>query len=216
MSENASDPTPPARPVPAGESPTLPPGEAQSQTHAYTAASPAGADLAAGSVPQLPLLLGRYELRKLLGKGGMGAVYLAHDTQLDRPVALKIPSFTSSGGGARERFVQEARAAATVTHPNLCPVYDAGTIDGVEYLTMAFIEGKPLSALIRGGRPLPERPVAVLVRQLALAMQAAHEKGIIHRDLKPDNIMITPKKQPVIMDFGLARRGLGPREARLT
>jgi predicted Ser/Thr protein kinase len=194
----------------------MPPQTAQSATQAYGGATSRGLDLAAGIAEQLPVLLGRYQLRKLLGQGGMGAVYLAHDTQLDRPVALKIPSFASAGNSARERFIQEARAAATVLHPNLCPVYDAGTIDGVEYLTMAFIEGKPLSALIRDGRPLSERTAAMLVRQLALAMQAAHDKGIIHRDLKPDNIMITPKKQPVIMDFGLARRELGPQATRLT
>jgi predicted Ser/Thr protein kinase len=216
MRDNASDSTLPPKPVAASESPTVPPSADRSQTQAYAGASPAGADLAAGSVPQLPVTLGRYQLRKLLGKGGMGAVYLAHDTLLDRPVALKIPSFANAASTARERFVQEARAAATLAHPNLCPVYDAGTIDGVEYLTMAFIEGKPLTALIRGGRPLPEKTAAVLVRQLALAMQAAHDKGIIHRDLKPDNIMITPKKQPVIMDFGLARRSVSPTEARLT
>jgi hypothetical protein len=155
----------------------------------------------------LPARLGRYELLKLLGKGGMGAVYLAHDEQLHRLVAIKIPHF---GGPQqlhlRERFLREARVAATLSHPNLCPVYDCDEIDGVVYLSMAYLEGKPLARFIRPGKPLPAKHVVMVVRQLALAMQEAHSKGVIHRDLKPANIMITPTKQPVIMDFGLARR----------
>src|SRR4051794_832365 len=164
-----------------------------------------------GGLPhRLPARLGRYELLKLLGKGGMGAVYLAHDDQLHRLVAVKIPHF---GGPQqfhlRDRFLREARLAATLSHPNLCPVYDCGEIDGVLYLTMAYLEGKPLSRFIRSGQPLPPRAVVAVVRQLALAMAEAHARGVIHRDLKPSNIMITPSKQPVIMDFGLARRTEG-------
>lgn len=160
-----------------------------------------------GLPPQLPARLGRYELLKLLGKGGMGAVYLAHDEQLHRLVALKIPHF----GGPQQfqladRFLREARVAATLSHQNLCPVYDYGQADGVLYFTMAYLEGKPLSKFIRAGQRLPPRAVVAVVRQLALAMAEAHSKGIIHRDLKPSNIMITPRKQAVIMDFGLARR----------
>jgi predicted Ser/Thr protein kinase len=150
-----------------------------------------------GLPPHLPIRFFKYELQKLLGKGGMGAVYLARDLHLNRPVALKIPNLTAEDiFHLRDRFLREARVAATLSHPNLCPVYDFGQEEGVLYLTMAYLEGKPL----------PQRAVAVVVRQLALAMAAAHEKGIIHRDLKPSNIMITPSKQPVIMDFGLARR----------
>jgi predicted Ser/Thr protein kinase len=217
MSDPASESSvPPQPPSAAEDAATLPVGSEQGRTRAYLPPSPAGLDLAAGISRELPVKLGRYELRKLLGKGGMGAVYLAHDTELDRPVALKVPSFAGSNATAMDRFVQEARAAATLAHPNLCPVYDAGTIDGIRYLTMAYVEGKSLATLLRNGRPLPERMAAVLVRQLALAMQAAHDRGIIHRDLKPENIMITPKKQPVIMDFGLARRVVTPRAARLT
>src|SRR5437660_5028879 len=92
----------------------------------------------AGSLPEsLPADLGRYRLLKELGRGGMGAVYLALDTQLDRQVAIKIPLFAANAGGeVRERFLREARAAATLSHPNLCPVYDAGQIGGVYFLTM--------------------------------------------------------------------------------
>jgi serine/threonine protein kinase len=166
---------------------------------------------------RLPALFGRYQLRKLLGSGGMGTVYLARDMQLERVVALKIPHFTvNDSPEACERFYQEARAAATLAHPNLCPVYDVGELGNVPYLTMAYIEGKPLSAYIRPGVPLPQRQVAAIVRQLALAMAEAHKHHIIHRDLKPANIMINQRKQPVIMDFGLARRAATRRGARLT
>jgi serine/threonine protein kinase len=160
-----------------------------------------------GLPPQLPTRFGHYELQKLLGKGGMGAVYLARDLRLNRHVALKIPNLTAHDTfELRDRFMREAQVAATLSHANLCPVYDFGEVEGVLYLTMAYLEGKPLARFIQTAKQLPPRAVATVVRQLAFAMQAAHEKGVIHRDLKPSNIMITPKKQPVIMDFGLARR----------
>jgi len=161
-----------------------------------------------GGLPhRLPARLGRYEMLKLLGKGGMGAVYLAHDEQLHRLVAVKVPHFAGPQQfHLRDRFLREARLAATLSHPNLCPVYDCGEVDGVLYLTMAYLEGRPLARFIRSGQQLPPRAVVAVVRQLALAMAEAHAKGVIHRDLKPSNIMITPSKQPVIMDFGLARR----------
>ncbi len=164
---------------------------------------------------QLPSPFGRYQLLKLLGQGGMGVVYLAHDTQLDRPVALKIPLFNAEEGGqVLARFYREARAAATILHANVCPVYDVGEVDGVPYLTMGYIEGKSLAEWIRT-KPLTPRQSAALVRKLALALQEAHKKGVIHRDLKPANIMIDKRGEPVIMDFGLARRArLG--DARLT
>jgi serine/threonine protein kinase len=172
-----------------------------------TANGPTSVTWSGGLPADLPARLGRYELLKVLGKGGMGAVYLAHDEQLHRLVAVKIPHF---GGpdqlNLRDRFLREAHTAATLSHPNLCPVYDCGEIEGVLYLSMAYLEGRPLSKFIRPGQPLPPRAVVAVVRQLALAMQEAHEGGVSHRDLKPANIMITPRKQPVIMDFGLARR----------
>jgi formylglycine-generating enzyme required for sulfatase activity len=167
------------------------------------------------SPPQLPEQFGRYRIVRKLGQGGMGSVYLARDTQLDRQVALKVPHIRPEDGPAvLERFYREARAAATLHHPNLCPVHDVGSHDGVPYLTMAFIEGKPLSAFVAEGG-LPPRQVAAVVRKLALALQEAHARGIVHRDLKPANVMIDRRKEPVIMDFGLARRG-GEGEARLT
>src|SRR5690349_10626314 len=93
----------------------------------------------------LPRPFGRYRLLKQLGQGGMGSVYLAHDPHLDRSVALKIPSFSAADGAdLLKRFYREARAAAAVTHPNICPVYDVGDVDGVPYLTMAYIDGQSL------------------------------------------------------------------------
>src|SRR5262245_39097211 len=154
----------------------------------------------------LPERFGRYRILRKLGQGGMGAVYLAHDSQLDRQVALKVPRFTAGDGESIERFKREARTAATLQHANLCPIYDVGDIDGRHYLTMAFVEGRSLAELIRGGQPLPEKPVADLVRKLALALEEAHRKGVIHRDLKPANIMINERHEPVILDFGLARQ----------
>jgi serine/threonine protein kinase/HEAT repeat protein len=165
---------------------------------------------------ELPVQLGRYRILRRLGGGGMGTVWLAHDTQLDRAVALKVPHFTAADGpGALERFLREARAAATLDHPNLCPVYDAGEVNGTHYLTMAYIEGQPLSELVQGNNPLPERRAAELVRRIALALAEAHARGVIHRDLKPSNVMLNRRGEPVVMDFGLARR-LGRADERLT
>ena len=151
--------------------------------------------------------LGRYRIVKKLGQGGMGAVYLAHDTQLDRQVALKVPHFSArEGDQAIERFLREAQAAATIQHPNLCPVFDVGQIGGVHYMTMAYIEGHLLSEYIRPGKPAAERKTAFVIRTAALALHEAHTRGVVHRDLKPTNIMINQHGEPVIMDFGLARR----------
>ncbi len=177
----------------------------------------AAAEWQEGLPTSLPARLGRYTLHKLLGKGGMGAVFLAHDTQLDRPVALKIPRFgLHPHPDDQERFLREARAAAVLSHPNLCPVHDAGQIEGISYLTMAYIEGQPLSVVLQHDPSRPIQDSVRLVRQLALAMHEAHRRGIIHRDLKPANVMIDLRGEPVIMDFGLARRGPESGDARLT
>jgi serine/threonine protein kinase/transglutaminase-like putative cysteine protease len=155
---------------------------------------------------ELPASFGRYRLLKLLGQGGMGSVYLAHDTQLDRAAALKIPLLDSDEGSqVLARFFREARAAAALHHPNICPIYDVGEYDGLPYLTMAYIEGKPLADFVLIRPPSP-RQSALLVRKLALALAEAHKRNIIHRDLKPANIMIDKRGEPIIMDFGLARR----------
>ena len=159
---------------------------------------------------------GRYRILKKIGQGGMGIVYQARDTQLDRTVALKVPFFSASGRSAViERFYREARSAAKLRHPNVCPVYDVGEINGVHYLTMAFLEGMQLSTHIRTAGPLPEERAAVIVRRLLAALEEAHRLGIVHRDLKPTNIMLDHNSEPVILDFGLARNMHGE-DAQLT
>jgi serine/threonine protein kinase len=170
------------------------------------------------SPEQIPEQFGRYRIIKRLGQGGMGSVYLAQDTHLERPVALKIPDFEiHEGVDARRRFLEEARAAATLDHPYLCRVYETGEIEGRPFLTMAYIEGQSLAALI-DDEGWPQRQVAALVGKLALAFQEAHTRKVIHRDLKPANVMIKTtggRREPVIVDFGLARRD-NPQEQRLT
>lgn len=170
----------------------------------------------ADDLPVLPQPFGRYAILRPLGGGGMGAVFLAHDTQLDRFVALKVPRLDGSDRAhLRERFHREARAAALLHHPNICPVFDVGVIADVPYLTMAYIEGQPLYewAAVKPLRSPGE--VVALVRTLALALHEAHARGVIHRDLKPSNVHVDRRGEPVVMDFGLARRAhLG--EERLT
>jgi serine/threonine protein kinase len=157
---------------------------------------------------------GRYQIVRRLGQGAMGAVYLAYDGQLHRHVALKTPSLGSSPL-AVERFFLEARAAAQLRSPYLCPVYDVGQIGAVHYLSMAFIDGRPLSRLIDERTLGDARAIAALTQKIARGMQKAHERGIIHRDLKPDNIMVDTEGDPIVMDFGLARR-IDADAARLT
>jgi serine/threonine protein kinase len=210
------DPRPPA-------SPRVPTDAATGEWSSVTAREPKGVDSPTvtssgqrqpfGSEAGIPNPFGRYQIVRLLGRGGMGSVYLAHDAQLDRPVALKIPSFRGTPSPEqKERFSREARAVAALHHPNLCPVYDVDEEQGILYLTTQFIDGQPLSTVLKVG-PLPPMKAAELVRRVALAMEAAHEHGTIHRDLKPANIMIDRAGEPVVMDFGLARKGESDDEA---
>jgi formylglycine-generating enzyme required for sulfatase activity/serine/threonine protein kinase len=160
---------------------------------------------------------GRYRIIRALGKGAMGAVYLAEDTQIERQVALKTPHFTEDPTGEQmERFFREARAAGNLRHPHICPIYDFGQIDGRHFITMAYIEGRPLSDFIQPDNQQPERQILVLVRKLALALQEAHDQGVVHRDLKPANIMVDKKGEPIIMDFGLAQQTRPNEDVRLT
>ena len=166
----------------------------------------------------LPATFGRYQLLRKLGEGGMGTVYLARDTQLDRQVALKVPRLGDDDQPSPQflkRFFREARAAAALRHPNVCPIYDVGEVEGTPYLTLAYVEGYALSRLVEPARPLAQGPAARIVGKLALAMQEAHARGVVHRDLKPSNIMIDSRGEPVVMDFGLARLN-DTAESRLT
>ncbi len=165
----------------------------------------------AGTVPYgggplgLPEKFGRYHVVKKLGGGGMGAVFLVENTELKREEALKVPHFDFGGDPmVRERFLREARSAAQLDHPNLCPVYDVGVLDGVCYLTMRYLKGKLLSDY--AGTPQPPRKAVEIVTKLAQALGSAHGKGVIHRDLKPNNVMMCAGVGPVVMDFGLAKQ----------
>jgi hypothetical protein len=163
----------------------------------------------------LPEDFGRYRILKVLGQGGMGIVYQAHDTQLDRQVALKVMRFGTDDPQQVERFFREARIAAAFTHPNLCPVYDAGQRQGIHYLTMPLLGGESLAAHLRREGHLPEKAAAALAAQIARAVHEAHRAGVLHRDLKPANVMLNERRQPVVMDFGMARR-VGPLDPRST
>jgi serine/threonine protein kinase len=160
---------------------------------------------------------GRYRIIRALGKGAMGTVYLAEDTQIERQVDLKTPHFTEDPTGEQlERFFREARAAGNLRHPNICPIHDFGQIDGRHFITMAYIEGRPLSAFIQPDNQQAERQILLLVRKLASALQEAHDHGVVHRDLKPANIMVDKKGEPIIMDFGLAQQTRPNEDVRLT
>jgi len=156
-----------------------------------------------------PITFGRYHLVRVLGEGTMGAVYLGTDTQLGRDVAIKIPKFDDTSLEAIWRFQREARAMATLRHANICPVYDVGELDGIQYFTMAFIEGQTLRSHLEAGKTFAHRNVARLMLKLAQAVEEAHLRGIVHRDLKPSNIIIDQNNEPVVMDFGLARLAEG-------
>ena len=149
--------------------------------------------------------LGRYEIRSLIGAGGMGEVYRARDEKLNRDVAIKVlPSSFSQDDDRLRRFEQEAQAVGALNHPNILAVYDVGTHDEATYVVSELLEGETLRQRI-GGAALAQRRVIDYALQIAHGLAAAHEKGIIHRDLKPDNIFVTKDGRVKILDFGLAK-----------
>jgi len=150
--------------------------------------------------------LGSYAIRSLLGVGGMGEVYRAHDDTLGREVAIKVlpPAFTADPE-RRARFEREARMLATLNHPHIAAIYGVEEADGVRGLVLELVEGETLAERIAVGPSLPIAEVLGLARQIADALDAAHEKGIVHRDLKPANIKITPDGAVKVLDFGLAK-----------
>ncbi len=158
-----------------------------------------------------PQRMGRYEIEGILGKGAMGAVYLARDARINRSVALKIvdleQEFDASGLDAvRTRFFQEAESAGRLHHPDIVMVYDASEIDGSAYIAMEYVTGSPLSEFVEASRQLPLLTVLQLMARAAEALAFAHERDVIHRDIKPANLMYDrAADQLKIMDFGVAR-----------
>ena len=148
--------------------------------------------------------LGPYEILSALGAGGMGEVYRARDTMLERTVAIKVlPEHRSSNPQLRERFEREAKAISSLSHPHICALFDVGQQDGVDYLVMEYLEGETLAHRLRKGRLTPEQ-VSQYATEIADALDTAHRHGVIHRDLKPGNIMLT-KTGAKLLDFGLAK-----------
>ncbi|MGZ8842247.1 MAG: protein kinase domain-containing protein [Pyrinomonadaceae bacterium] len=149
--------------------------------------------------------LGRYEIRSKLGEGGMGEVYLARDTQLGRDIALKILTAEVARDQQRlHRFLQEARAASSLAHPNVAHIYEIGEVDGAHFIAMEFVEGESLDRKI-GGRPVPIAELLEIAIQIADALDEAHAKGIIHRDIKSSNVVMTARGRAKVLDFGLAK-----------
>jgi serine/threonine protein kinase len=146
----------------------------------------------------------RYEIRSLLGKGGMGEVYLAKDTTLHRLVALKLLSAAAADEDRMRRFVQEARAAAALSHPHIAQIFEIGEHDGMHFIAMEFVEGVTLRVKIHSEHT-ELRKILKYLQQVGEGLAKAHAAGIVHRDLKPDNIMITPDGYAKILDFGLAK-----------
>ena len=151
--------------------------------------------------------LGRYRILWPVGHGAMGTVYLAYDPDLDRQIAIKVP-FLDGPHAARltQRFRREAKLTASLRHPQICRVLDVDRQDGLDFLTMDYVDGTSLEALIKSGPLLPPAQAAAIAGKIAAALQAAHAAGVIHRDVKPSNILIDRRGEPVLTDFGLARR----------
>jgi eukaryotic-like serine/threonine-protein kinase len=150
-------------------------------------------------------LLGRYEIRAQLGAGGMGEVYLAQDTRLERTIALKIlPGEVANDSQRMHRFVQEAKAAAALNHPNIAHIYEIGETDSTSFIAMEFIDGKTLGQILKQGQ-LAVTAILDISIQIASALAAAHEAGIVHRDIKPDNVMLRSDGLVKVLDFGLVK-----------
>ena len=149
--------------------------------------------------------LGRYTILELLGAGAMGVVYRARDERLERTVAIKVLTpGVLAGDESRRRFRKEALALAKLNHAHIAAVYDVGEQDGVDYLVMELVQGESLATRIQAG-PIPAQEATSILLQVAEALEEAHEQGVIHRDLKPANVMVTPKGNAKVLDFGLAK-----------
>src|SRR5512136_1998064 len=163
----------------------------------------------AGRVLSQPTLieqsLGHYRIVDEVGAGGMGVVYRAHDEHLDREVAIKVlPAHAFSDEAARRRFRHEALALAKLSNPHIAHIYDCSSDGGQDFLVMELVPGRSLAEALAGGA-LPERDALRVGVQLASALEEAHGQAIVHRDLKPGNLMVTPRGELKVLDFGLAK-----------
>ena len=155
--------------------------------------------------------LGPYRVLDKLGAGGMGEVYRARDTKLDRHVAIKVlPDWHAGDARARERLRREAMAVASLDHPYICKIFEIGEDGNTRFLVMEYIAGETLHRRLQKGR-LPLNDALRMAGEIADALEAAHARGIVHRDLKPANIMLTEQDHVKVMDFGLAKRVAGSR-----
>ncbi len=237
--DGGSAPTTPLMPVPAetlreewfaGGAPPVSPVPLQAaatvRDPAFVPASIDAADLSTSSPEALTgRKIGKYRLLRLLGRGGMGAVYLAEDEDLRRRVALKfILNGALAGQEEEERFFREARAGARLQHPGVVPVYEVGRVGTLPYIAMAYLEGTSLHDLLwQGANPSPAagrsvgpRDLLQILRDTAQALHYIHEHGIVHRDLKPANLLVDPQGKPHILDLGLARDLSDEKRGRLT
>jgi tetratricopeptide (TPR) repeat protein len=146
-----------------------------------------------------------YRITSILGEGGMGSVYLADDTVLDRQVAIKFPATAGDTKELQVRLLREARAASALSHPNIAAVFDYGELDGRPYVVLEYVRGRTLSALLENG-PLPCAEAVRITTQVLSALGQAHRQGIVHRDIKPSNIALNERDEVKVLDFGLARR----------
>jgi serine/threonine-protein kinase len=200
-----------------GSAPTQPIGMATATVVRQAAARPSitsGGDmLRPGSV-----FAGRYEVKEVLGMGGMGVVYRALDRELQEPVAIKTlrPELLAGDGVALERFKQEIRLARKIAHRNVVRTYDLGEVGGMYYLTMEYVEGTSLKQLIQSRGRLPVAVALTIGKQLCRALEVAHEQGIIHRDIKPQNMVVDATGFLKVMDFGIARLANPPKGKGLT
>ncbi|MCZ2156580.1 MAG: serine/threonine protein kinase [Bryobacterales bacterium] len=154
--------------------------------------------------------IGRYEIERELGRGAMGVVYLARDTRIGRSVALKTIRLSDFADEERlqlfrERLVREAQSAGILSHENIVTIYDVDEQDGLSYISMEYVEGESLEAMLEKRRELSRETLLSLLQQIAEALDFAHSRGIIHRDIKPPNIMVTPNGRVRITDFGIAK-----------
>ncbi|MEE9562420.1 MAG: serine/threonine-protein kinase, partial [Thermoanaerobaculia bacterium] len=148
--------------------------------------------------------LGPYEIIEPLGAGGMGEVYRARDTRLEREVAIKVlPEHLSASPELRQRLEREAKVISSLQHPNICTLHDIGSENGIDFLVMEFLDGKTLAAQLERG-PLPMHELFPVAIAIADALDKAHRQGLVHRDLKPGNIMLT-RAGAKLLDFGLAK-----------